>query len=293
MVADKPIPPWSARQIILALEELGAEAFYIRPSEIASFVGPKNGLVHARTLRPLELEAAVLRDLGSTTTLELFLRRIDVFKYIESLGVPVINPVDAYLTARDKYLSLCILSRHGLPVPRTIVVEDFYAATKVVELWGRAVIKPLVGSLGFGVIRVENSDMAYSIARTLLQLGQPIYVQEYVEKPGRDIRVLVVGDEIVAAYYRVQPNPNNWKTNIAQGAVAKPIEKVDRELEELSIKALKALGLYYAGIDLAESKDGYVIFEVNASPQWKGIQKVANVNPAKALARHLILLAKK
>lgn len=293
VVADRPVPPWSARQIILALEQMGVEAVYLRPSDITSLIGDIHSVMLTSTLRPAELDAVILRDLGVVTTVETFLRRVDVFRHMELLGVPVVNPVESYITARDKFMSLCLLSKAGVPIPRTIVVEDYFTAIRAVEMFSRAVIKPLIGSLGLGILRVDNPDMAYTISKTLAQIKQPIYVQEYVEKPNRDIRVLVIGDEIVTAYYRVQTSPQNWKTNIAQGAIAQPIEKLDEELKEYAFKALKVLNLYYAGIDFGETKNGYVLFEVNAAPQWRGIQRVTGINPAKKLAELVIRLVKK
>ncbi len=291
IVADKPVPPWSIRQIMLALEELGASSMYLRPSSITSIIGENNFyVVYSNTLKPFEADAVILRDLGVATTIEIFLRRIDIFKHIEELSIPVINPVNSYMIARDKYLSLLLLSKAGIPIPKTAIVEDFYSATKLAESWRKVVVKPLIGSMGFGIIRAESADTVYNVARTLSQLHQPIYIQEYIEKPGRDIRVLIIGDEIVAAYYRVQQNIENWKTNVAQGARVDIIEKLDSELESLAFKILKILNLYYAGIDVAETKNGYVVFEVNASPQWRGIQRATGINPAKKLAKHVISL---
>ncbi|MEM4767527.1 MAG: ATP-grasp domain-containing protein, partial [Ignisphaera sp.] len=213
VVADKPIPPWSIRQIMLALEELGASPIYLRPSNITSIIGENIfNVVYSNTLKPFEADAVILRDLGVATTIEIFLRRIDIFRHIEEIGIPVVNPVNSYIVARDKYLSLLLLSKAGIPTPRTAVVEDFYSATKLAENWRKVVVKPLVGSMGFGIIKAENPDTVYNVARTLSQLHQPIYIQEFIEKPGRDIRVLIIGDEIVAAYYRIQQSVENWKT---------------------------------------------------------------------------------
>ncbi|MCS7111936.1 MAG: RimK family alpha-L-glutamate ligase [Ignisphaera sp.] len=293
VVADKSVPPWSIRQIMLAIEELGASSMYLRPSGITSIIGGNDShLVYSNTLKPFEIDGVILRDLGVTTTIEIFLRRIDIFRHIEELGVPVVNSVNSYIVARDKYLSLLLLSKAGIPTPKTAVVEDFYSATKLAESWGKVVVKPLIGSMGFGIIKAEDPDTVYNIARTLSQLRQPIYIQEYIEKPGRDIRILVIGDEIVAAYYRVQQSVENWKTNIAQGARVDVIEKLNEELESLSFKILKTLNLYYAGIDVAETKNGYVVFEVNASPQWRGVQRAVGINPAKKLAKYVISLTK-
>ncbi len=294
VVADRFTPPWSARQILLALDSLGVSSIYLRPCDIMSLIYRDNSfVVYTNSLKPIDFDAVILRDLGVAVTLEMFLRRINVFRHIEMMNKPVVNPADSIIIARDKYLSLLLLERAGIRVPKTVVLEDYFTATKIANEWKSVVVKPMIGSMGFGIIKAENPEIVYTIAKTLTQLRQPIYVQEFIEKPGRDIRLLAIGDEIVVAYYRVQNNPNEWKTNIAQGAHAEPITKIDSELENIAFKTLKTLRLHYAGIDVAETRDGYIVFEVNASPQWRGIQRVANINPALKLAKYVVSIIRR
>ncbi|MCC6015903.1 MAG: RimK family alpha-L-glutamate ligase [Desulfurococcaceae archaeon] len=294
VISDHAIPLWSSRQILLALEKLGVTPQYVRPSELVSVFGEgEYSVLHLPSLKPLDVDGAILRDLGTSLTLETFLRRCNVIRHLEMLGTLVVNPIESVITARDKYRSLLLLFKAGIPVPKTYVLEDFMIVPKIVETWGKAVVKPIVGSMGFGVVMTENPDVAYTVARTLLQLKQPIYIQRYVEKPGRDIRVLVIGNEIAAAYYRVQVSPNAWKTNVAQGAKPVLIPKPDKELEDLALKVIKILNLHYAGIDVVESPDGYKVLEVNAAPQWKGLQKATGINPATKLATYVVSLIKR
>jgi len=291
IVHTRPTPPWSARQLILAFESLGASTTYLRPEEISSVFGGNEFDVLVRGTYQLDFDAFMLRDIGFSITIEQFLRRITVFKHIEMMGIPVVNPVEGLILARNKYLSLLMLSRNGIPVPKTAVVEDPYVAYRFAQSWGSVVIKPIVGSMGFGALKLEDPDVAFVVARTLAQLGQPIYVQQYVEKPNRDIRVFVVGSQVIAAYYRVQQG--SWKTNIAQGARAVPMNRMDSELSEIAIKSCKILGLHYAGVDIAETKDGYVVLEVNASPGWKGLTIATGINPAVHIAKYVMELARR
>ncbi len=289
VVHTRPSPPWSARQLMLALEGMGVSATYLRPDQmIAEFGG---GVNTVRVQYHQDIDAFILRDIGFSTTIEQFLRRYALFKHLEMLGKPIVNPVDSIITARNKYLSLLILASKGIPVPRTFVTEDPYSAYRVAQQLGRVVIKPIVGSMGFGALMLEDADTAFVVARTLAQLGQPIYVQQYVEKPNRDIRVFVIGDEVVAAYYRV--HANSWKTNIAQGAKPKPLERIDPQLEELAIRCCKILSLHYAGVDVAESREGYTVLEVNASPGWRGLVTATGINPATRIAQYVVSLCKK
>jgi L-2-aminoadipate N-acetyltransferase (EC 2.3.1.-) len=119
-------------------------------------------------------------------------------------------------------------------------------------------------------------------------MGNPQYgaylVQEYVRKPGRDIRVTVVGDRAVAAIYRYAVN-DDWRTNTARGGKAEAV-RVDPELEDISVRATKAIGAYYAGVDVVESDGGYKVLEVNTVPEFKNVQRVTGVN----VARHIVEL---
>lgn len=293
VISEHPSPTWSSRQIILALESLGVSTLYLKPYELVSVFGEgEYSVLDLHTLKPIDIDGAILRDLGVSLTIENFLRRCNTIKHLELLGKPVVNPVESLIISRDKHLSLLLLAKAGLPVPRTIVLEDFTYIPRIVKTLGRTVIKPLIGGMGFGIVMTDDPDVAYTIARTLTQLKQPIYLQKYIEKPGRDIRILIIGEDTVAAYYRVQTKEGSWKTNVAQGAKPVPIPRLSSELEDLAFKAMKVLNLKYAGIDIAESDDGYFILEVNASPQWRGIQKVTNVNIALHLAKYLVSLVK-
>ena len=159
-------------------------------------------------------------------------------------------------------------------------------------MWGECVVKPVIGSLGFGSFKIDNYDMLYNVSKTLLSLGHPVYLQRFIKKPQRDIRVFVVGDEVVGSMYRVVNDSRLWKTNIAQGGKPQP-GPVDEELLELSIKATKALGLLYSGVDIAEGDDGYYVLEVNAAPLWKGLQNVIKTNIASKIVDFVISLVRR
>ncbi|TRM84699.1 RimK family alpha-L-glutamate ligase [Sulfolobus sp. A20-N-G8] len=183
---------------------------------------------------------------------------------MERSGVVLINRPDAMLQARDKFASLMKIKRAGIPVPNTAVVEDPFEVMRLVEKWGEVVIKPVVGSLGLGSVKVSDPDIAFRISKSILSVNQPVYVQKYIKKPDRDIRVIVIGDRILGSIYRI--SKSGWKTNIAQGAVAQILVPT-AELEEISLKSVRVLGLDYAGIDVIEDLEegGYKILEVNAS----------------------------
>jgi len=198
----------------------------------------------------------------------------------------------AIFIARDKFTSIRLLHEAGLPVPRTILTEDPSQALHAIEEMGSVVFKPIMGSLGLGSFKVDNIDTGYHIVNLLLELNQPLYVQQYVEKKGdRDIRVFVVDSQPIASMYRVSAR-GAWKTNVAQGAKPLPANP-PREILEDAVKAVEVLGLVYAGVDIAETPTGHVIFEVNASPLWRGLYTATGVDPAPAIVEATIRLAKR
>jgi RimK family alpha-L-glutamate ligase len=149
------------------------------------------------------------------------------------------------------------------------------------QLGGDVVVKPLFGSRGAGMIRVTDPDTASRTFRALQMGGYIFYLQKFIPHDNRDIRVLVVGDECLAAMERVG---DDWKTNISVGAQPMKLN-VSAEIKDFCIRASKSVSADYCGVDLLRSEKGelYVI-EVNSMPAWQGLQQVTDFN----IAEHLI-----
>nr|WP_240938914.1 RimK family alpha-L-glutamate ligase [Metallosphaera hakonensis] len=269
----------ASKQILLEIKSRGHTAYYIRVSKINSSIGTERGITYSG--RKLEIDGAFLRNLGFLTTIEQMIRRVDMLGEVEESGVVTMNRVRSMLLARDKYASISKLNKAGIPVPKTALVEDPFEVMRLTEEWGEVVIKPLVGSLGLGSVKVSDPDIAFRVAKSILSVNQPVYVQKYIKKPNRDIRAFVVGNRLLGSIYRI--SQENWKTNVAQGALVQAISPADlREIEELSVKATETLRLDYSGVDIVEDLEGgYKVLEVNGAPLWKGFQTATSLNPAK------------
>ncbi len=142
--------------------------------------------------------------------------------------------------------------------------------------------------MGFGVFQVDDADVAMYIFSYLTNLNKPMYVQRFLDKVGNgDYRVVVVGNEVIGAEFR--RGGVTWKSNVAQGARPEPA-KVTNELSELALKAIEVLGLDYGGgVDIAETRDGYFILEVNPTMSWQGFKRATGINPpAKYIVNYLI-----
>jgi len=215
-------------------------------------------------------------------SLEQIIYRMDALHRLENAGVRIFNSPSAIERGVDKYYTLTLMEDEGLPVPRTIVTERFDDAMDAFDELGRdVVVKPLFGSEGRGMIRVSDKDTAYRVFRAL-ELGRYVYyLQVYVPHGCEDIRVFVVGDTAVAAMIR---RAETWKTNISNGARAERL-RPDKRLTDMSVRAAKALGAEYAGVDiLPKEGGGYSLIEVNTIPGWKGLKKATGFDAAEYLA---------
>jgi RimK family alpha-L-glutamate ligase len=219
-------------------------------------------------------------------SLEQVIFRVDALHRLENVGVHVVNSPTTIERTVDKYYTSTLLEDAGLRSPRTVVTERFdEAMTAFHELGGDVVVKPIFGSEGRGMVRVSDPDTAYRVFRAL-ELGRYVYyLQEFVSHACRDIRVFVVGENVVAAMTR---QGDTWKTNVAQGARAGALAVSD-ELQEIALRATRALGAEYAGVDLLPLEGGgYCVIEVNGIPGWRGLKAATGVDAAEHLVDHIL-----
>lgn len=210
------------------------------------------------------------------------------FTYEANGGVSI-NSAQSLVLSHDKYLTYLRLREYGVPTPRTYLAFGLEAARAAAEkLSYPVIVKPTDGSWGRYVSMVKSAEDLETVVmhRQAMESDLHIYlVQEYVEKPGRDIRVTVVGDRAVAAIYRIASA--DWRTNTARGGRAEPV-KIDPELEEVAVRASKAVGTYYSGVDVVETPRGYLVLEVNGVPEFKNVQRVTGVDVAGEIAGLII-----
>jgi ribosomal protein S6--L-glutamate ligase len=212
-------------------------------------------------------------------SLEQVVFRMDLLNCLEASGKVVLNPPRAIETAVDKFLTSAKLAAAGLTTPRTIccqTADDALAAFE--QLGGDVVVKPLFGAEGRGIARLNDEALAERAFKMLAQLGAVLYLQEYIDHEGYDLRLFVLGERVLGMRRR---NPLDWRTNVSRGATTEAFEP-DAQLCELALKAASAVGAPIAGVDLLPAKSGelYAI-EVNAVPGWQALSRTLNVDVAK------------
>jgi RimK family alpha-L-glutamate ligase len=232
---------------------------------------------------------AILARIIPNGSLEQIIYRVDALHWLEDRGVPVMNSPRAIERTVDKFYTSALLEGVGLPTPTTVVCERIEDAFSAFREMGDVIVKPLFGSMGLGMLRVSEGELAFRVFRALEGIRGVYYLQRAIDHEGRDVRVFVVGDRVLAAMERAAPENNGWRTNIAQGGRARAID-LPSEWAEMAVRAACAVGAHYAGVDLLPARDGTVyVVEVNGIPGWRGLQEaVPPIDVAGEIVDHLL-----
>ncbi|MFL5811952.1 MAG: RimK family alpha-L-glutamate ligase [Bdellovibrionia bacterium] len=211
-----------------------------------------------------------------------------VVKHFETLGMYPVNSSWAIAESRNKMRCLQVLTEAGLLVPPTVLsrsrkgLEPAVRAVKGLPV----ILKVLQGTQGVGVMLLHTPIALGSVLDTLRGLDQDVIIQQFLaEAAGRDYRVFVVGNKVVAAMMRTAPE-GEFRSNIHRGGEGRLV-KLSKEFEKAAIRATQVLGLEIAGVDLMDSSSGPMILEVNSSPGFEGIERATGLNIAGTIVRHI------
>ncbi len=226
---------------------------------------------------------AIIPRFGSTSTR----MGCAVLRHFRTKNVFCLNDDVAFLKARDKWLSLQLLTEQGIAVPNSALSGAEFSATQaILQIQSPTILKTLHGSQGIGVILAENRKSAVSIMETLTQADVPLLMQDFIqEAQGTDIRCFVIGDKVVATMQRIGQE-DEFRANFHRGGSAEKIQLTEQE-KVLALKATKCLGLAVAGVDLIRSKQGLLVLEVNASPGLEMIEKTSGIDIALQMIVHI------
>jgi len=219
-------------------------------------------------------------------------RALHGLRLFESAGVKCVNTYNVATICGDKLLTSCALAENNVPQPEVRVAFTEESALKAIEEMGYPVVlKPAVGSWGRLLSKVNDRDAAEAILEHKTVLGSYhhsiFYIQKYVEKKGKDIRSFVIGDKCIAAIYRTSPH---WITNTARGGVATNCVVTD-ELNDISVRAAKAVGGGIVAIDVFETDEGLMVNEVNYTMEYKNSISTTGVNIPQKMVEYVLQVA--
>lgn len=269
---------WHVRDLQRAAVPLGHDAVAVDFRKLAANV--------ACAADPLADFDTILVRTMPPGSLEQVVFRMDLLHRAQGRGQLVINPPTALETCIDKYLASARVEAAGLLVPPTRVCQDAESALEGFHaLGGDVVLKPLFGSEGRGMIRLSDAELAWRAFRTLERLQCVLYLQQFIDHPGWDLRAFVLGDRVLTAMRRHANG--DWRTNVAQGGRTEAVH-LSADEERLALAAARAVGARVAGVDLLPGPRGEIyVLEVNAVPGWRALAPTAGMDVAAEIIRFL------
>jgi len=235
--------------------------------------------------KPLSSFDAIIPRIGASITYY----GTAVVRQFEQMGVFSANSALGIAHSRDKLRCLQILSRHDVNIPNTEFVCDKTEVLSAIDRAGGApvIVKLLEGTQGVGVILADNRGIAEAIIETLQSAKQNVLIQKFVaESKGKDVRAIVIGDQVVAAMRRTAQG-QEFRSNVHRGGSTEAIT-LDKDYEEAAVRATQIMGLRVAGVDMLEGKDGPQIMEVNSSPGLEGIEGATKIDIAGAIIDYVV-----
>ncbi len=239
----------------------------------------------ARDRRPLQTYDACLVRAMPPGSLEQVVFRMDVLWSLEAAGVRVMNPPKSLECAIDKYLTLARCRHAGIAVPDTLCCESPEQALEQFLVWGEAVVKPIFGAEGRGILHLTDAETARRVFRALHQIGAVLYLQKYIAGGGSDLRLLMLDGVPLGAMRRTATV--DFRTNCSQQGVASLHVPTSAE-QDLARRACEAVGVWFGGVDLIYDPEGRLyLLEVNGCPGWKAFQSVTGRNVPEAVVKWL------
>lgn len=277
---------WHTAELCRALADRGDTGVVVSYEGLVAQLGSGGGAGLRSGTAGLDDADAVLARIIPAGSLEQIIFRVDALHRLDDRGQVVVNTPRAIERTVDKFWTSALLEQAGLPVPTTVVCEQPDEAIAAFRALGDVIVKPLFGSMGLGMVRVSDEEMAFRVFRTLEAIRGVYYLQRAIDHDGADVRAFVVGDRVVGAIER-RASPPGWRTNIARGGRASPLA-LPPAWVDLALRATRAVGADYAGVDLLPARDGTVyVVEVNGIPGWRGLQEATSTDVARAIVEHL------
>lgn len=271
----------SSRSLLDACERHG-ETVAVDPADLAVEVGGgRIAVLVGRTPADSFDAFLLLRGVGAGGDADF---QLEAYRLLERGGALVLNGLEPLLAAQDKLRTSALLTEAGVRTPKVAVVQRPDEVAPALERMGPAVAKPQWGSLGEGVELLEPGRAGILRAESILEERKVLFLQEWIDHGGRDVRAFVIDGGVEASMERRAP-PGEFRTNVSIGGEGREVE-LPPEAEDVAVRAARALGLDWAGVDLAFGPDGPEVIEVNGSPSWKGIGRATGRDMAEAIAAH-------
>lgn len=274
---------WSSRALYEAVAQRAGHCTLVDLGE--AVLDLERGRLVCGDLDLTRVDAVIVKKLARSYTPEI-LDRLELLEFVASRGVPVFSNPARIRPALNRLSNTAILRRGGIPMPPTVVTECLDEAAEAVRRFREAVLKPLFTSKARGMQRIAaGPDLRERLAAYQAGGHRVLYIQQFQRLPGRDLGVVFLGGRYLATYARIA-GEGSWITSTSSGGRYAPVEPPP-ELRALADRAQRLFGLDFTCVDIAESDDGPLVFEVSAFGGFRGLL-AGGVDAAGALADYVI-----
>ena len=262
-------------------------------------IGIKSKIVDAKTLSIGTCSKATDLQLGDVILQRSvsYYRGLYLTACLEFLGFKVINRFEVGQVCGNKLTTSIRLAENKIPTPKTQFAFSAESGLETIKNTGfPVVLKPVVGSWGRGIYPLRDLETANMIIEMREEDNSPLsriyYIQEMVDRPSRDIRCIVIGDQVLTAIYRYS-SQSEWRTNVALGGKVE-LAPITKEMEDLALRAAKAVGGGILGVDMMEDKNrGLVVHEVNNTVEFRGAASVSKADIPNQMIDYAVKIARK
>lgn len=235
-----------------------------------------------------ELDGIIIKKISQTYS-PMVIDRLEILRFVEGCGVKIYSKPSEIIRLVDRMSCTVSLARAKIPMPKTVITEDTEAALSAVKEFGEVILKPLFSTKARGMQVISNQQSDKKILAQLDEFYQQhkfYYLQQKLALPGHDMGLVFLGGEYQGAYARVG-NSESWNTTINSGGKYMHVQPSD-EIIEIAHKAQAQFDLTYTTVDMAETENGPVCFEVSAFGGFKGAKEGIGLDMAQAYADHVI-----
>lgn len=279
---------WSSERLADTVEQVTGERILIEPGQIC--LDLPSGRARSNGTDLNSLDALIIKKIGSRYSPDL-MDRLEILRYLSERGLPIFSDPLRIMRVLDRLSCTVTLQLNNIPMPPLTITENVDSALRAIEEYGEAVFKPLYTSKARGMFLLKPGPAAHQIISEYKQKNKIMYIQKKIELGGKDLGIVFLGGEYVTTYARQQQN-EAWNTTTASGGKYEPVDP-DPSLIELARKAQEPFGLDFTCVDVVETDNGPMIFEVSAFGGFRGLLDARNIDAARLYVDYVCRRLKK
>ncbi len=275
---------WSSERLAESLQKKTGFRLLVSMDEINLDINARAARCRGEKLN--ELDAIIIKKIGPSYSHHM-LDRLEMLHFLNNNSVKIFSDPLRIKNAVDRLTCTLELARGDIPVPETVITENVEKALETVETFGKAVFKPLFTSKARGMKVIQRGPDALSAIEAFKDDDNPVmYIQKMVDIPGKDLGLAFLGGDYIATYARVGKN-DSWNTTTHFGGRYEP-HTPSQEIIDLAAKAQSLFNLDFTCVDVAETPDGPIVFEVSAFGGFRGLLEANNIDAAELYANYVL-----